>query len=505
MSNCIKESHKSNRCKQIILLLVLFGESCTWSQLTFADDQWITDKKGCKVWNSYPASKESITWSGACVNGYANGYGILQWHKSGHVKSTYEGQYLKGWVTGKGKYISVDGDRYEGDWVNNIRQGKGKYTWKNGNVYDGDFVDGQMTGKGKLIEYNGHTYEGDFKDGMKSGKGIYFLPNNPMRTRYEGEFDKDKFNGQGIYYPFPQFKEEGIFRNGKLYTGTITDLFNGRLIANVNEYERIYVKKSASQTNDSPPSTYTAAAPSSNYTPSRSSSSSSGGSFLTGLLKTAVGVAVARQTGNNALGAQVALASPEELNGLTNQIASEARQHSDAEIQKKQAIRDQQVRQLQEQQASMQRAQQQASYGTVGSSNSSSSGSYSTINSSSSSSNNYGNSSSTINNGQNNSTNTSKPKKVAKSLNQCISFDRNSNSLSDFLVNRCGQKIWVEWMDDGKSLSAESVVNRATISKNRGNIVYAACPYGYSAYLPNAPQPSGYKWDGRSAFECRDW
>ena len=166
----------------------------------------------------------------------------------------------------------------------------------------------------------------------------------------------------------------------------------------------------------------------------------------------------------------------------------------------------QKTAQLQAQQAALARSvQQQSSYGTVGSSNSSSSGSYSTINSSSSSSNNYGNSSSTINNGQNNSANTSKPKKVAKSLNQCISFDRNSNSLFDFLVNRCGQKIWVEWMDDGKSLGAESVVNRSTISKNRGNIVYAACPYGYSAFLPNASQPSGYKWDGRSAFECRDW
>lgn len=186
------------------------------------------------------------------------------------------------------------------------------------------------------------------------------------------------------------------------------------------------------------------------YTPSSRTSSSMGGSFLTGLLKTAVGVAVARQTGNNALGAQVALASPEELNGLTNQVALEARQHSEAEARRKQeVIRSQQARQLQEQQAAMQRAQQQSSYGTFGSSNGTSSGSYGTI-SSGSSNNNYGNSSSTISSGQNNSS-TNKPKTErinVPSQKGCVSFawTKQADNTQWFkFTNGCAYPIKVYW------------------------------------------------------------
>ena len=38
---------------------------------------WITDNHGCKVWDSLPSANESVSWSGPCKDGYADGKGTL--------------------------------------------------------------------------------------------------------------------------------------------------------------------------------------------------------------------------------------------------------------------------------------------------------------------------------------------------------------------------------------------------------------------------------------------
>src|SRR5208282_1753919 len=40
---------------------------------------WITDSHGCKVWDSLPSANESVSWSGPCKDGYADGEGTLAW------------------------------------------------------------------------------------------------------------------------------------------------------------------------------------------------------------------------------------------------------------------------------------------------------------------------------------------------------------------------------------------------------------------------------------------
>jgi len=47
------------------------------------ETEWIADKRGCKVANPFPRAGESITWSGPCKNGFADGQGILQWFFNG--------------------------------------------------------------------------------------------------------------------------------------------------------------------------------------------------------------------------------------------------------------------------------------------------------------------------------------------------------------------------------------------------------------------------------------
>jgi len=148
----------------LVLLLILITFQVAW-----ADENFITDAKGCKVFNPVPHEKESVTWSSICKDGYASGNGVLQWYTDG-----------------------VLGDRYEGSLVDGKAIGKGKYTDKNGNVYEGDFVNSQMSGTGKLTLLDGTKYEGDFANNKINGMGKLTLPNGVV---YEGYFEDGKFVG----------------------------------------------------------------------------------------------------------------------------------------------------------------------------------------------------------------------------------------------------------------------------------------------------------------------
>src|SRR5262245_8366526 len=55
------------------------------------DVSWIADQRGCKVANTFPRPGETITWSGPCKNGYADGDGVMQWFLDGKEDDRYEG------------------------------------------------------------------------------------------------------------------------------------------------------------------------------------------------------------------------------------------------------------------------------------------------------------------------------------------------------------------------------------------------------------------------------
>ena len=62
------------------------------------------------------------------------------------------------------------GDVYEGDWINGERTGKGKYTWRNGDIFVGDFNKG-LKGKGRMYfkssgkrEFGEYNKRGEWKN-----------------------------------------------------------------------------------------------------------------------------------------------------------------------------------------------------------------------------------------------------------------------------------------------------------------------------------------------------
>jgi hypothetical protein len=78
----------------------------------------------CKV--LMPSISES--YGGGCKNGLAQGKGIAM------GTDHYEGQFIKGLPSGKGKYTWADGTYYEGQWNEGMREGKGEMVYRDSTV-----------------------------------------------------------------------------------------------------------------------------------------------------------------------------------------------------------------------------------------------------------------------------------------------------------------------------------------------------------------------------------
>ncbi|OQA33914.1 MAG: MORN repeat protein [Betaproteobacteria bacterium ADurb.Bin341] len=158
---------------------------------------WIVDQNGCKAWNPKPRPGDSITWSGKCAKGFAEGQGTLKWFKDGRPDGgEYTGAMRSGKQHGKGTYLTGDGWRYEGDYRDGKWHGKGAFVSVDGSGYKGIFVDGKMHGKGTLFYKNGDRYEGDWVADKKHGKGTFFYKNG---DRYDGGWVDDKMHGKGTF------------------------------------------------------------------------------------------------------------------------------------------------------------------------------------------------------------------------------------------------------------------------------------------------------------------
>ena len=135
---------------QKILVTILFLLSFYFIFLSkvFAEATWFpTNKLNCKVWNPQPQSDETALWSGACLNGKANGEGGLTWRfkKNGKVVLRL----------------------IEGDMTNGRRLGKVKITYENGTIYIGKLNrNGNRHGQGTLTYADGTIKKGIWKDGQ---------------------------------------------------------------------------------------------------------------------------------------------------------------------------------------------------------------------------------------------------------------------------------------------------------------------------------------------------
>jgi MORN repeat len=122
---------------------------------------WVVDtKSGCQVWNPNPQLDESVSWSGSCDNGRAEGRGIAQWSRNGKP-----------------------GETDEGEWRNGRQVNKGTQSWSTGR-YEGELSDGEPNGHG-VLTLQKLRYEGEFRNGRPNGFGTLTTESESVRGTWK--------------------------------------------------------------------------------------------------------------------------------------------------------------------------------------------------------------------------------------------------------------------------------------------------------------------------------
>jgi hypothetical protein len=134
-----------------------------------AEDGWIADSNGCKISDPSPKPGETVTWSGPCVDGFAQGQGIVQWYENDNAGVRYQGTLARGAASGQGKLTMPDGTTYEGGWRDGKQQGTGRYSAPGGTRYEGEWKDGAPDGRGIMHGPAGEVMDGIWKGGSYVG------------------------------------------------------------------------------------------------------------------------------------------------------------------------------------------------------------------------------------------------------------------------------------------------------------------------------------------------
>ncbi|MET0981625.1 MAG: hypothetical protein ABWY02_05960, partial [Telluria sp.] len=102
----------------------------------------------CRIASLKPAPSGVVSWTGACVDGYASGKGVLAWNAPGLDKVTLEATLVRGEVSGEAKMTTRAGV-YIGTLRQGIPHGQGYFEYANqGGWYEGAIVDGKYEGAG---------------------------------------------------------------------------------------------------------------------------------------------------------------------------------------------------------------------------------------------------------------------------------------------------------------------------------------------------------------------
>jgi len=195
------------RCLCASLILIALPISA------LAGGTWQRSVDGCQLWNEDPRPGETVTWSGSCVDGKAEGSGTAVWsfERAGRTSNVrYQGKMRAGYLEGAGILESSDGARVFGDWRQGKLNGEARYVAADGARYEGEWQNGRYHGKGTYYAANGSRYQGEWRNGLKHGRGVYVSANG---ERYEGQWKAGKKQGIGVYY----------FADGNRYKGPFVD------------------------------------------------------------------------------------------------------------------------------------------------------------------------------------------------------------------------------------------------------------------------------------------
>lgn len=154
--------------------------------------EWVRDQSGCLNFPYRDMSSGSVfrnidsSWTGKCLNGYAEGVGTLSWHAAS-INISYDIRYVgamkKGKMHGKGTILYGDtrgNSILEGTWVNGKSHGKEIHKRRDNTAKISMYKNGIIYGKVVSIDKDGkRTYELNYHD---------YLINNGYIINKDGDY-----------------------------------------------------------------------------------------------------------------------------------------------------------------------------------------------------------------------------------------------------------------------------------------------------------------------------
>ena len=150
--------------------------------------QWLKDGE-CSLFSADAHPGDTVSWTGSCVGGYAEGLGTATFTHEGQAQ-VFTASFTHG-VIPDGHVISRWGAgwSYDGETVAGRFNGAGILTTDTSDRFEGQWADGKMMGFGVLRRANGERYAGDWKNDKPNGMGELFHPDG---TRLAGTFTDGK-------------------------------------------------------------------------------------------------------------------------------------------------------------------------------------------------------------------------------------------------------------------------------------------------------------------------
>ena len=163
-------------------------QKCSGQPVGAACWQEISGRPGCHVWNPRLAQGSTVTWTGDCAGGLAQGMGTLTWIWDGNRQT----------ATGH-----VEGGKRSGYWV---------LRFADGGVEEGPFVEGEPNGHWVLRFANGNVEEGPMVNGQQNG---HWIVRNADGTVGEGPVVEGTSHGNWVIRRADGTVEEWLYRNGE--------------------------------------------------------------------------------------------------------------------------------------------------------------------------------------------------------------------------------------------------------------------------------------------------
>jgi hypothetical protein len=200
--------HISPACRLFFSLLAASG-----APALAAEPAWL-GAANCRIAPVEPAPTKGVSWTGACVDGYASGKGVLAWSSAPLGEVTIEATLVRGEASGEA-LIKWGDFIYEGTTRNGAPHGQGYLQYGGGGGwYEGEFADGLPHGKGTHLKVDRSRYTGEWVQGKRHGRGEASFATGGS---YAGGWKNDAFDGHGsIVYAGAGHKYEGLFEDGRV-------------------------------------------------------------------------------------------------------------------------------------------------------------------------------------------------------------------------------------------------------------------------------------------------